>query len=180
MDELKCSRCKQSTVKMKVCEFCSEYMCPTCFFCKDHECYHSRIVSAKEGKEGATTTINNVTVVQTNEKSREVLKGVPPEETAECKFLIPDVETTFDKGHFAQILSEAFGLCVIRNTQYGRDNMGSLGPKGAFVELWNCACRLKEALWIKKHKIDEDKITDIVYDLINFAVILELLRREQW
>ena len=85
--------------------------------------------------------------------------------------------TTSKESRIFGAANEVASLLVMKNADYGDDNIKKYGEFGVLVRLTDKFARLQH-LWERKAK--NESIDDTIDDIIGYALILKLLRRGQW
>lgn len=85
------------------------------------------------------------------------------------------------QSHFAEEIRQLYELAKKKNHDYGPENIGALGPKGCYVRIWDKVSRLKTLLWEESDpEVLDEKISDTLQDLANYAIITRLLLQDKW
>ena len=111
--------------------------------------------------------------------------GIPPKKedqkiVVQKKFVLPDLTTTFSQEDYFDIIGDTLRLAIIKNQSYQKENISGLGEKGVFVHIWDCVSRLRSIIWEGREELPDEKIRDIILDLINFCIFLDLVRQDKW
>lgn len=82
---------------------------------------------------------------------------------------------------FDRIVKDMRKVFVAKNHDYGDDNISVLGSKGVYVRIFDKVSRLKTLIWENKSQnVKDEKISDTLLDLSNYAIIMEILLRNKW
>ena len=82
---------------------------------------------------------------------------------------------------FDKIVAKMRQIMIDKNSDYGNDNIGTLGIKGVFVRVWDKVSRLKNLVWLgKENQVKDESIEDTFFDLANYAIISLIVKRGKW
>lgn len=73
--------------------------------------------------------------------------------------------------------NEVANLLVMKNADYGDDNIKKYGEFGVLVRLTDKFARLQH-LWEREAK--NESIDDTIDDIIGYGIILKMMRRGEW
>ena len=82
---------------------------------------------------------------------------------------------------FDKIVAEMRETLIRKNSDYGNENIGTLGEKGIFVRIFDKVCRLKNLVWNSKEaQVKGETTLDTYMDLANYAIIAIIFNRGKW
>jgi hypothetical protein len=82
--------------------------------------------------------------------------------------------------HWLDVAAEVYGLFCRKNADYGPNNIAGLGEEGVVVRMFDKFNRLKTIMFNKQTEVKDESIEDTILDIIDYGIILLLVKRGLW